>query len=223
QPNETWYNGAFVVDPVKGLDQAGYAKRKLVPFGEFIPLRPVFGWIEKFAPIGGDFQRGTDATPLALPVGSRHVPVGVLICFEDIFPGLARESALAGAEVLAVLTNNGWFGEGGAAYQHATHSVLRAIETRRPVIRCGNGGWSGWIDEYGSIRANLQDENGSVYFRGAQTLDVTRDVRWTGKQSYYTQHGDWFLLVCVGLAAAAYYLVLMMRPPRPEPDAEAKF
>lgn len=213
QPDETWFNGAFVVDPVKGLDRAGYAKRKLVPFGEFIPLRPVFGWIEKFAPIGGDFQRGPDAAPLQVPVGSRQVPVGVLICFEDIFPGLARESARAGAEVLTVLTNNGWFGEGGAAYQHATHSVLRAIETRRPVIRCGNGGWSGWIDEYGSIRANLQDENGSVYFRGAQTVDVTRDARWTGRQSYYTQHGDWFLLVCVGLAAGAYYLVLMMRPP----------
>ena len=223
QPDEAWYNGAFVVDPVQGLEPAGYAKRKLVPFGEFIPLRPVLGWIEKFAPIGGDFQRGTDATPLQLPVGSRRVPVGVLICFEDIFPDLARDSALAGAEVLAVLTNNGWFGEGGAAYQHATHSVLRAIETRRPVIRCGNGGWSGWIDEYGSIRVNLQDENGSVYFRGAQTLAVTRDVRWTGRQSYYTQHGDWFLLVCVGLAAGAYYLVLMMRPPRPERDAEAKF
>ena len=56
---------------------------------------------------------------------------------------LARLSALGGASVLVVLTNNGWFGEGGAAYQHAAHAVLRAVETRRPVIRCGNGGWSG--------------------------------------------------------------------------------
>lgn len=218
QPREQWFNGAFLVEPAKGLDEAGYAKRKLVPFGEFIPLRPVLGWIEKFAPIGGDFQRGDDAAPLLVPVGSRRVPVGVLICYEDIFPGLTRESALGGAEVLTVLTNNAWFGEGGAAYQHAAHSVLRAIETRRPVIRCGNGGWSGWIDEYGNTRAVLRDENGSVYFRGAQTVEVTRDIRWTGRQSYYTQKGDWFLLVCVGLAAGAYYLVLMLRPPRPEPD-----
>lgn len=223
QSGEQWFNGAFLVEPAKGLDEAGYAKRQLVPFGEFIPLRPVLGWIEKFAPIGGDFQRGTDAAPLLVPVGPRRVPVGVLICFEDIFPGLARESALAGAEVLAVLTNNAWFGEGGAAYQHAAHSVLRAIETRRPVIRCGNGGWSGWIDEYGNTRAVLRNEKGSVYFRGAQTVAVTRDMRWTGRQSYYTQKGDWFLVVCVGLAAGAYYLVLMMRPPRPEPDGQSAF
>ena len=194
-----------------------------MPFGEYIPLRPVLGWIDKFAPIGGDFQRGTDPAPLRVPAGARRSAVGVLICYEDIFPHLARESTRAGAEVLAVLTNNAWFGEGGAAYQHAAHSVLRAIENRRPVLRCGNGGWSGWIDEFGSVRARLEDENGSVYFRGAQTLEVTRDLRWAGKLSYYTQHGDWFLLVCVGLAAGAYYVVLMMRPPRPEPDGKSRF
>ncbi len=216
-PDELWFNGAFVAEPDIGLAHTSYAKRKLVPFGEFIPLRPVLGWIGKFAPIGGDFQRGMDAAPLLVPVGSRRVAVGVLICYEDIFPALARESVQGGAELLAVLTNNGWFGEGGAAYQHAAHSVLRAIETRRPVVRCGNGGWSGWIDEFGSIRATMENDAGSVYFRGAQTVAVTRDIRWAGKQSYYTQKGDWFLLVCVGLAAAAYYTVLMLRPPRPEP------
>ncbi len=223
QANEQWYNGAFLVEPGAGLVEPGYAKRKLVPFGEYIPLRPVLGWIDKFAPIGGDFQRGTDPAPLRVPAGSRRAAVGVLICYEDIFPHLARESTRAGAEVLAVLTNNAWFGEGGAAYQHASHSVLRAIENRRPVIRCGNGGWSGWIDEFGNVRARLEDDNGSVYFRGAQTIEVTRDLRWAGRQSYYTQHGDWFLLVCVGLAAGAYYMVLMMRAPRPAPDGKARF
>jgi len=222
-PDWYWTNAAVVVSPTDGLQTATYAKRHLVPFGEFVPLRPVLGWIEKFAPIGGDFQRGTDAAPLLVPVGARRVSVGVLICFEDIFPGLARESALAGAEMLAVLTNNAWFGEGGAAYQHAAHSVLRAIETRRPVLRVGNGGWSGWIDEFGHIRATVENEAGSVYFRGAQTLEVTRDQRWAGKQSYYTQKGDWFLLVCVGLTAGVYYLVLMLRPPRPEPDGGRPF
>ena len=218
-----WYNGAFVVDPVKGVQSPGYAKRKLVPFGEYIPLRPVFGWLEKVVPIGGDFSRGTSATPLIVPAGFNPVPVGVLICYEDIFPGLARESVQAGAEVLVVLTNNAWFGEGGAAYQHAAHSVLRAVETRRPVIRSGNGGWSGWIDEFGSIRATLKDENDSVYFRGARTVSVTRDLRWHGRLSYYTLHGDWFLLVCAGLSFAAYFVALTLRPPRPPADGETVF
>ena len=68
-PDKLWYNGAFVIDPVKGLQPPGYAKRKLVPFGEYIPLRPVLGWIEKFAPIGGDFQRGASGSPLLVPAG----------------------------------------------------------------------------------------------------------------------------------------------------------
>ncbi|MBI2498587.1 MAG: apolipoprotein N-acyltransferase, partial [Opitutae bacterium] len=200
-----WYNGAFVIDPVKGLQPPGYAKRKLVPFGEYIPLRPVLGWLEKVVPIGGDFQRGHRAAPLVVPAGFNSVPVGVLICYEDIFPGLARESVQAGAGVLAVLTNNAWFGEGGAAYQHAAHSVLRAVENRRPVLRAGNGGWSGWIDEFGSIRATLKDDSGSVYYRGARTVSITGDQRWHGRLSHYTQHGDWFLLVCAALSITAYY------------------
>jgi len=222
-PGQRWYNGAFVVDPVRGLQEPGYAKRHLVPFGEYVPLRSVFGWLEKVVPIGGDFQTGSSAAPLTLSAGRNPVPVGVLICFEDIFPALARAEALEGAEVLAVLTNNGWFGQGGAAYQHAAHSVLRAVETRRPVVRVGNAGWSGWIDEFGHIRAVLRDENGSIYFRGAQEVTVTRDLRWLGRNSFYTEHGDWFLLVCAILATASYYLVLTLRPPAPKPAGETEF
>lgn len=221
--DERWFNGAFVVDPVSGLGARGYAKRKLVPFGEYIPLRPVLGWLEKVVPIGGDFQRGDHALPLSIAAGRNVVPVGVLICYEDIFPRLARESTLAGAEVLAVLTNNGWFGEGGAAYQHATHSVLRAVENRRPLLRVGNGGWSGWIDEFGHIRLNVKNEDGSVYFRGAQSANVTRDARWANRQSFYTQHGDWFLVVAAGLATVGYYLVLVLRPPPQPADGETVF
>jgi apolipoprotein N-acyltransferase len=183
----------------------------------------VFGWLEKVVPIGGDTTRGTGSQPFLMTVGNRQVPVGVLICYEDIFPALARDSVQSGAEVLAVLSNNGWYGEGGAAYQHAAHSVLRAVETRRPVIRCSNGGWSGWIDEFGNIRATLLDENGSVYFRGYKTLSITRDLRWRDRQSFYTQHGDWFLAVCMVLAVAVYYLVLTLRPPVPPADGEAVF
>ena len=222
-PVELWYNGAFVVDPLTGLANDSYAKRKLVPFGEYIPLRPLLGWLEKVAPIGGDFQRGTESRPLLVPAGAARVPVGVLICYEDIFPALARDSVQSGAEILAVLTNNAWFGEGGAAYQHAAHSVLRAVETRRPVVRCGNGGWSGWIDEYGNIRATLHDEDGSVYFRGAQTLTLTRDLRWHDRRSFYTRHGDWFLLACAVFSVGAYYLVLTLRPPVRRMDGQAAF
>ena len=199
-PNEQWFNAAFVVDPVTGVQTSYYAKRHLVPFGEYVPLRPVLGWLSKIVPVGDeDFMAGRDSSPLIVSLHGNPITIGPLICYEDIFPDLARGSVLAGSDVLAVLTNNAWYGEGGAATQHAAHAVLRAVETRRPVLRCGNGGWSGWIDEFGNVRATLRNETGSIYFRGTQTITVTRDARWIGRNSYYVEHGDWFVAVCAGV------------------------
>ncbi|MFI5335658.1 MAG: apolipoprotein N-acyltransferase [Opitutales bacterium] len=219
-PGEQWRNGAFTVDPIAGVQYPGYAKRHLVPFGEYIPLRSVFGWLEKFVPIGGDDVPGDNSRPLQLNFGVQRLPVGVLICYEDLFPELARASARNGAELLAVLTNDAWYGEGGETYQHAAHSVLRAVETRRPLLRCGNNGWSGWIDEFGNIRAVVTNEDGRVHFRGSRTVTITRDARWRGRQSFYTEHGDWLILLCAVLATVGYYTVLMLRPPRPTEDGE---
>ncbi len=216
---ESWINGAFVVTPEGGLQPGYYTKRHLVPFGEFVPLRPVLGWMEKFVPIGGDFLPGTE--PNLLTASLRRgdtLRIGPLICYEDTYPKLARMSTLAGADVLVVLTNNGWFGEGGAASQHAAHSVLRAVETRRPVLRCGNGGWSGWIDEFGHVRAMLTNENDSIYFRGTKTVVVSVDPRWVGRESVYVRHGDWFLFVCLGLFWFGVAGVTMVKPPELKPD-----
>lgn len=202
-----WFNGAFVVDAERGLQADYYSKRHLVPFGEYVPLRPILGWIEKFVPVGGDFTPGAEALPLTVATRHGTIRVAPLICYEDIYPGLARRSTLEDADVLVVQTNNGWFGEGGAATQHAAHSVLRAVENRRPVLRCGNGGWSGWIDEFGAIRATVKDEKGSIYFRGTQTVSITRDTRWIGKMSFYSEYGEWFVLLCAGLAGFAVALL----------------
>ncbi|HVU23205.1 MAG TPA: apolipoprotein N-acyltransferase [Opitutus sp.] len=198
-PDEQWFNAAFVVDPTTGVQAEYYAKRHLVPFGEYIPLRPLLGWLSKFVPIGGDFIPGNAASPLIVSLHRTPLAAGPLICYEDIFPDLARESVLAGADFLAVVTNNAWYGEGGAAWQHAAHAVLRAVETRRPVLRDGNAGWSGWIDEFGGVRFTMLNDAGSIYFRGAQAVNVTRDARWVGKNSFYVEHGDWFVGVCAAL------------------------
>ncbi len=212
-PQELWHNSAFVVDPLLGLQTAYYSKQKLVPFGEYVPLRPIFGWIDKFVPLEDDATPGNNPTPLVVPLNSGAVAVGVLICYEDIFPSVAREEVRLGADALAVLTNDAWYGEAGAAYQHAASSVLRAVETRRPVVRCGNGGWSGWIDEFGNIRSVMKDEGGSVYFRGTATVDVTRDSRWVGRRSFYVEHGDWFVAACAGVAVMGAFLLGQGAPP----------
>jgi apolipoprotein N-acyltransferase len=216
-PTEKDFNGAFVATPDLGLQTAYYAKRHLVPFGEYVPFRSLFPKLAKIVPIGGDFQAGTDAAPLLIHLPYGTIAFGVLICYEDIFPSLARDTTLAGADVLTVLSNDAWYGEGAESRQHAAESVLRAVETRRPVLRCTNGGWSGWIDEFGAIRQTLADENGREFFRGAESIDVTRDSRWVNQQSFYVQHGDWFVLVgaiLVGLGATLL-LTAPARPPEP--------
>jgi apolipoprotein N-acyltransferase len=206
------YNAAFVVDPLLGVQTAYYAKRRLVQFGEYIPLRPVFGWIGKLVPLGDDFTPGMDPSPLLVHVEGGAAAFGVLICYEDIFPALARDEVLSGADALVVVTNDAWYGEGAAAYQHAAHSALRAVETRRPVLRCGNAGWSGWIDEFGNVRMYMKDENGSVYFRGTSMARVTRDQRWVGRNSFYVEHGDWFIAVCAVLAVMGAALLMAAAP-----------
>jgi apolipoprotein N-acyltransferase len=223
-PSEQWFNAAFVVDPIVGVQTSYYAKQHLVPFGEYVPLRPLLGWLSKIVPVGNDdFTAGVNSPPLVLSLGKTALTVGPLICYEDVFPGLARSSVRAGSDFIAVLTNNAWYGEGGAATQHAAHAVLRAVETRRPVLRCGNGGWSGWIDEFGNVRATLRNAAGSIYFRGTQTINVTRDARWVGRNSFYVEHGDWFLVVCAGwVLLGGIVLAILKTPPLDDDKAVAE-
>jgi apolipoprotein N-acyltransferase len=211
-PEEAWINAVHTVDPLDGVRSARYAKQRLVPFGEFVPFRPILGWLEKVVPVGGDFVAGTDPQPLVVALGGIPFSIGPLLCYEDVFPRLSRRAVRAGADLLVVFTNNAWFGEGGAAYQHASHSVLRAVETRRPVLRIGNGGWSGWIDEFGAVRAVATDPEKGIYFRGVRAVEVTRDFRWIRQESFYVRHGDWFVLACAALAAFAW-AILRLSPP----------
>jgi len=181
-------------------------------------LRLTPGVCLDFVPIGPDFSRGPDAAPLVASMRAGPTAFGPLICYEDLFPGLARDSVRAGSDVLVVLTNDAWYGEEAAAYQHAAHSVLRAVETRRPVLRCGNAGWSGWIDEFGGIRYVVTGGAGGVYTRAVRSLDVSRDERWVGRNTFYVDHGDWFVAACAVLALFAYAL---LRPfPVPGRDAD---
>lgn len=205
-----WYNVVLWIDPQHGIRLPYYAKRRLVPFGEYVPLARLFPFMRTFVPINGDLIPGDEPVLIDfMQNGIRHSSVGSLICYEDIFPTLARENALAGADWHFVATNNAWFGEGSGAYQHAAHSVLRAVETRRPVVRCGNAGWSGWIDEYGHIRHVMRDNSNSIYFQGAERIDISLSRYWRDRESFYVRHGDWWVLVSTllaGLTAVAVNL-----------------
>jgi len=232
-PDNTLFNEAFVIDPERGVQPGSYQKRRLVPFGEYVPLRSLLGWLSTFTDVStGDTQPGTSAMPLSVETRTGKVKAGMLICYEDIFPYLGVANMYAGAEIQVVLTNNAWFGEGSAAYQHAAHSVMGAVETRRPIIRCGNNGWSGWIDEYGNIRGVMTNpltppnspspDGATIYFRGTQTFDVMRDPEWAGRDSFYVRHGEWFVLVSGMLVFFGYCMAQFYKPRDTTPPTYAE-
>jgi apolipoprotein N-acyltransferase len=187
-----------------------------VPFGEFVPFRSWFPALGKVVPLDDTWPGIWDALFSLTLTNGKKLSVGPLICYEDIFPQLARAETAKGADFFVVLTNDAWYGTEGGATQHAAHSVLRAVENRRPLLRCGNDGWSGWIDEFGFARALEQSggPNGKIaldpssgedlttYFRGVGVFKMYRDRDFDGTESFYVRHGDWFVALS-GLLAAA--------------------
>ncbi len=207
EPGDTeavWRNAAFAVDPETGVAEEYYNKRKLVPFGEYIPLHRFWPWMSRIVPIGGNILPGESDAPLTISAGGAEHAVGMLICYEDVFPALARRTVREGAGFLAVISNNAWYGREGMPSQHAAHSVVRAVENRRPVVRATNQGWSGWIDEYGNAREVMLDEDGGVFFRDGTVFALHRDPHWIGRPSFWVRYGDWF----VGVAALFALLAL---------------
>ena len=203
------YNSVCSITAQEGLTPEYYAKRALVPFGEYVPKG--FGWIpslDKLVGPTGRFESGEDARTILLEVNStgNKLNIGPLVCYEDIFPYLSRETTNQGADFLFVSTNNAWFGEEGCAEQHAAHSVLRAIENRRPILRNGNAGWSGWIDERGVRRSVMRDGNGSIYFEGAATFSINRDASLINKKTFFSRQGDWFAYICFPFIVAGCFV-----------------
>lgn len=208
-----WYNAVIAIDPETGIDPHFVAKRKLVPFGEAMP-----GWLpflDKLIPVAGSFTPGEGDPILPVEVAGHRWRIAPLVCYEDLFPGVARKAVARGADLLLVVTNDAWYGEESAAYQHMVHSVLRAVETRRPVLRAGNAGWSGWIDERGYIRAVVTDpETGSIYTRTSALRKIGRSSAFFGRTSVYVRWGDWFVALCA-LLFGATVAALIARGPAP--------
>lgn len=199
------YGNAVAVITAEGVQKPVYAKRHLVPFGEYVPFAD-FLPLRKVVPISEDCIAGTGPSLLPLTTRRGHTfMAGALICYEDVFPALARQHAQAGADVLLVVTNDAWYGREAGAYQHAAHSVLMAAATGLPVIRCGNAGWSGTIDPLG--RAFPVLEAGSIYFRGARPTAPIRLSRTRQPDTFWVRHGDW----AVGLGGLLFALTYVWR------------
>jgi len=187
-----YYNRACMLTPF-ALPRGYYDKHHLVPFGEYVPCKRLLWFAQKLTAGAGDFSKGeTGPVPLKFGTGA----TGVLICFEIIFPDIARAFVHNGADILTTMTNDAWFGRSQAALQHFSMAVFRAVENRRSVIRAANTGISGYIDPTGTIL-----EKTDIFTACA----LTRQVPVMSGQTFYTRHGDLaakaclvaFLLICV--------------------------
>jgi apolipoprotein N-acyltransferase len=194
-----FYNSSFLVNP-RGQIVAGYRKRQLVIFGEYIPLQAWLPFMKYLTPVGGSFAIGHRPVPFRLP--DLQATTSVLICFEDIFPHLDREYVQADTDFLVNLTNNGWFGESAAQWQHAANAVLRTVENRIPLVRCANNGLTCWVDAYGAMHDVYFTNSADIYQAGFKVVDAPLLPLGQKRQlTFYTRHGDVFGWACVGVSA----------------------
>jgi apolipoprotein N-acyltransferase len=187
------YNQAWMVGP-DGRWSEPYDKIQLVPFGEYIPLAGLFGKVEIAVEAVGEFGRGDhysvfEGPPLEAVAGGvtdvgRPLRLAPLVCYEGIFPTLTRQFAVAGADLLVNISNDAWYGDTSAPYQHIAMAALRSVENRVPLVRATNTGVSGFVTVDGRIGATtpLFEEDIAI-----ETV-LLRDV-----DSFYRRFGDVFV------------------------------
>jgi apolipoprotein N-acyltransferase len=184
--------GAKMLDPGGALVYR-YHKVRLVPFGEYVPMKPLLTlggrFTAKLVKQVADFTPG-EGYPLG-PVDGH--PVGTLICYEAIFPDIVRQFAAGGAELLVNVTNDGWYGRTSAPHQHLAMAVFRAVENGKYLVRAANTGITAVVDTRGRVaeRTRLFD----------QTV-LVRDVPLMKDATFYARHGDVFAWTCLTLSLA---------------------
>ncbi len=223
-----FYNAAFLVNP-QGRLAATYHKQKLVIFGEYVPLVDWLPFLQWFTPIVGGWTPGDRAVTFPLtglnetqdaptnvvflaasgkfPGESRHqAKAFTLICFEDTFPGVARDAAQDNLDFFVNLTNDGWFGDSSEQWQHMANSVFRAVENGLPLLRCCNNGVTCFINARGGIQQLFRDPHGSEYGQGALTVKLPLlAAEQKSSATFYNRHGDWFGWGCVWISLLLLY------------------
>lgn len=178
-----YFNSSFLISATGNII-GNYNKQHLVPFGEYIPLRKFISFAAPLVETMGDFSSGRSAFPLSF----QNAKIGVLICFESIFPELARKQVAMGANILVNITNDAWFGKSSAPWQHLSMAVLRSAETRRSLARSANTGISGFIDPLGQL-IKISPLFESVF--------LTADIPLLTEETFFVRYGHRFGLFCL--------------------------
>jgi len=194
-----YYNSAYLIDQF-GRPVEKYDKAHLVPFGEYVPFKRYLPFLGKMVAQVGDFESGPAGKTLKW--SDHHL--GVLICYELIFPELARLQVKNGASLLLNLTNDAWYGRTSAPYQHFSMAIFRAVENKRALVRAANTGITGFIDPVGRIRKTT-----GLF----ETATIHQPVHLIDLETIYTRVGDLFAKACLITAAllALYFFILRKR------------
>lgn len=196
-----YYNAAFLVSP-EGWPAAVYRKVHLVPFGEYVPLRRLLFFARPLVDGIGDFAHGREVTRLEV---DGH-PVTTAICYESVFPYLAREAVTRhGSQLLTAITNDAWYGWSSAPFQHFEQGSLRAIEFGRYFVRAANTGISAVVDPYGRVLARRE-----LFV----TATIEAEVRLLEGRTVYATIGDSFAWASVGVSILAWWTTRRARTGR---------
>ena len=191
------YNSAFMLD-THGATAAVYRKIHLVPFGEYVPFQDLLFFVKPLVEAVSDFSRGTRVT--MMPVEGHMISTA--ICYEVTFPSLAREAVRNGSEMLTTITNDAWYGESSAAFQHFEMAAMRAIEQGRYLARAANTGISGVIDPYGRVLVRTE------LFK---TEAVVAEARFVQSRTVYARIGDMAAFVSMAIVMLALGMVVLER------------
>ena len=190
-----YFNSALLCNP-DGVLESIYHKRRLVIFGEYIPLVRWLPFLKWLTPIGGEITPGD--RPVEFEIKNPSAKMSVLICFEDMFAEEAREHVGPDTDFLVNLTDDGWFGHGSEQWQQAASGIFRAVENGVPLLRCTNDGLTCWADAQGRVR-HFQDASGNVYGPGFIIAQIPLRAPGDRRQTFYNRHGDWFPASCSGI------------------------
>lgn len=207
------FNDALLFSP-GGRSLQIYAKNRLVPFGEFVPLGDRFPILRKLVPFDLEFSPG--ASPVIFVLENPPVRIAPLICFEDTFSDYVRQAARGKPDLLVNITNDGWFPGTPGARQHLANAVLRAIELDLPLLRCGNTGISAFVNQNGAVVASLPEAGGKT--QGGEGILLGIAAWHRPRPTLYRTAGDWI----VWLSAAFLLPGLASRLPkrRRAPDSD---
>ncbi|TVM30437.1 apolipoprotein N-acyltransferase [Oceanidesulfovibrio marinus] len=201
-----YFNRAFLLDS-HGETAGYYDKEHLVPFGEYIPFGKYLPFLTKLVQGVGDFTSGTHSGPLVVPANGNtpRLKLGVLTCYETIFPELARRRAQKGSSVLVNISNDAWFGRTSAPMQHLQLSALRAVEEGRTLLRATNTGISAIVEPGGRLRTT------TPLFEEAT---VEAEVSLHEGLTPYGRFGGLILPILIGIG-----MLIMFYAIRRQPDA----